>query len=666
MAAQEEPSTAEERVPLGALLIAEGLLNEVQLHQALHLGSQTGERLGEIVVRQGLASEEDVARLLAEQWDLGYVDRASIWFDANALARLSREDAQRLEAMPTRVEDGRVVVAVAEPTEERLAALREVIGEDTVVVVVPKAALEAGLHSEFLASNGQPAEKPAAEPDEEDAAAGCRRSGAAARTGQRRAGRGRRHGPPDDGLSSDDDDLAPRSSAELPAYKQAKATHRARRSQPPRRGGSPPPRRAPRPPRPVSGGLAESIAQLIEAQIGAATAAPAAESAEARGARAADRAAGEASSGEPRGARRAGQHLKSIAGRPRQALAAGVSGRSTAAAPQHGEAVRAPDADRVSVPQHDKTSVPISARFPVSMNASAGLNAKPPMPFMTMIGLGTFSPSALAESRLPSTPPAKTPAAIATLARRHTRQRQHGDEDEARADEPDPPTCGGRPRGASRRCASPPGRSAARTAAMSRSANSRSLHASDDTARWPNMQHRSPPKAVGRPGFSAVPCADRLRACRSAAARRAAALRVALRASMRACSSARCWESSRSCWAVTSLGKLERRSWSFRRRSDSSRSSASSRSIRAFRSSASAPVIGLFYQTRRSGGEPPALAPPALHERVDQHCEDQRAEGCEDRSRDQEGRDVRAGDRVAVMGQQGPAEPVVVVCSSAS
>ena len=171
MAAQEEPSTAEERVPLGALLIAEGLLNEVQLHQALHLGSQTGERLGEIVVRQGLASEEDVARLLAEQWDLGYVDRASIWFDANALARLSREDAQRLEAMPTRVEDGRVVVAVAEPTEERLAALREVIGEDTVVVVVPKAALEAGLHSELLKSNGQAAEKPTAESGQDDAAA---------------------------------------------------------------------------------------------------------------------------------------------------------------------------------------------------------------------------------------------------------------------------------------------------------------------------------------------------------------------------------------------------------------------------------------------------------------------------------------------------------------
>ena len=269
MAAEQQPTTGEERTPLGALLVAEGLLNDVQLHQALHLGSQTGERLGEIVVRQGLASEEDVARLLAEQWDLGYVDRASIWFDANALARLSREDAQRLEAMPTRVEDGRVVVAVAEPTEERLAALREVIGEDTVVVVVPKAALEAGLHSELLKSNGQAAEKPEAEPDEEEAAPAVVETAPPLELVSVEPDEPDDAAPADDGLSSEDDDLAAAIVAELPAYKQAR----------PAEEPAPRPRAAApaRPPAaPASGGLAEGIAQLIEAQIGAAGA-PAAE-----------------------------------------------------------------------------------------------------------------------------------------------------------------------------------------------------------------------------------------------------------------------------------------------------------------------------------------------------------------------------------------------------
>jgi hypothetical protein len=160
-AAQVEPADAGGPVvpaykPLGALLVAGGLIDEAQLQEALHEGSRTGERLGEVVVRRQWATEEDVAKALAEQWGLSYVDRASIWFDAAALTRLSREDAQRLEALPTRVEDGRVVVAVAEPTTQRLAALRQVIGEDVVVIVVPKSGLNAGLHSELLGSrNGR-------------------------------------------------------------------------------------------------------------------------------------------------------------------------------------------------------------------------------------------------------------------------------------------------------------------------------------------------------------------------------------------------------------------------------------------------------------------------------------------------------------------------------
>jgi hypothetical protein len=250
----DEPSGSE-RVPLGQLLVAEGFISDTQLHQALHVGSQTGERLGEVVVRQGLASEEDIARLLAEQWDLSYVDRASIWFDADALARLSREDAQRIEAMPTRVQDGRVVVAVAEPTEQRLAALREVIGEDTVVVVVPKTALEAGLHSELLASDGRSPSKPRDDSFEPSESAS------------------------EPGLAfAEDDDLLEAIALEQPEY----TKNRKHDTPSPARTRTPSPARKAPPPASAArgdaetpqetGALAQGLAQLIEAQLGAARA----------------------------------------------------------------------------------------------------------------------------------------------------------------------------------------------------------------------------------------------------------------------------------------------------------------------------------------------------------------------------------------------------------
>jgi len=146
-----EPGADPARPPLGSLLTRAGIITDDQLQDALREGVRTGARVGEVVVGRGWVTEDHIAKLLAEQWQLGYVERASIWFDADALARMSRDQAQRLEALPTRVQDGHVVVAVAEPTEQRLAALREVIGEDTVVVVVPKSALDAGLKSELLA-----------------------------------------------------------------------------------------------------------------------------------------------------------------------------------------------------------------------------------------------------------------------------------------------------------------------------------------------------------------------------------------------------------------------------------------------------------------------------------------------------------------------------------
>jgi type IV pilus assembly protein PilB len=141
------------------MLVEAGLLTKGQLDEALAEGTETGERLGEVVVRRGWVREEDVAMLLAEQWGLNYVASGGIWFESDALTRLSREDARRVEALPTRIQDGHVVVAVAEPTEQRLAELRRLIGEDTVVVVVPKSALHTGLQSELLSEAG--AETPA-------------------------------------------------------------------------------------------------------------------------------------------------------------------------------------------------------------------------------------------------------------------------------------------------------------------------------------------------------------------------------------------------------------------------------------------------------------------------------------------------------------------------
>jgi len=146
------------RTALGTLLIEHGYVDQGQLDEALRRSAENGERLGEVIVKLGWASEDDLAKVLAEQWHLRYFERSAISFDGKALRRMSWEDASRLEALPIQENDeGAVVVAVAEPTDARLLALRELLGDRIDFVVVAKGAIETGLRSELLARNGSTA-----------------------------------------------------------------------------------------------------------------------------------------------------------------------------------------------------------------------------------------------------------------------------------------------------------------------------------------------------------------------------------------------------------------------------------------------------------------------------------------------------------------------------
>ena len=167
----DEPAT---RTALGTLLIERGFLDTERLDDALRIGTDTGERLGEVVVRMGWASEDDLAKTLADQWHLRYVERSAISFDGDALSRMSWEDANRLEALPIQVNaDGAVVVAVAEPTDARFVALHELLGERIDCVVVAKSAIDACLRSEHMEKDAGSApsaagvSEPATEGDEQ-------------------------------------------------------------------------------------------------------------------------------------------------------------------------------------------------------------------------------------------------------------------------------------------------------------------------------------------------------------------------------------------------------------------------------------------------------------------------------------------------------------------
>jgi hypothetical protein len=66
----------ERRASLVALLVDAGVASEEQLQLALAGGLTTGERLGEVVVRQGWIDQVGLARILARQWGLVFLEDA--------------------------------------------------------------------------------------------------------------------------------------------------------------------------------------------------------------------------------------------------------------------------------------------------------------------------------------------------------------------------------------------------------------------------------------------------------------------------------------------------------------------------------------------------------------------------------------------------------------
>jgi type IV pilus assembly protein PilB len=135
----------EPRSHLGALLLRKGLVTNEELDQALAEREQ-GELLGEALCRLRICFENDIARVLAEQANVEFVDIAVSGVDYRAVKLLDRRQAEELRAIPLRVSsDDTVSVAVADPTDETLLPNLKLAlgGYDVRLLVTTSSALRA-------------------------------------------------------------------------------------------------------------------------------------------------------------------------------------------------------------------------------------------------------------------------------------------------------------------------------------------------------------------------------------------------------------------------------------------------------------------------------------------------------------------------------------------
>src|SRR5581483_4261905 len=85
-------------LPLGALLVREGLITNEQLELALMDQQGTGLRLGELLVQWGWVESSAISRALAEQYEMEFVDLDATEIDSTAARLLTGREARHYDA----------------------------------------------------------------------------------------------------------------------------------------------------------------------------------------------------------------------------------------------------------------------------------------------------------------------------------------------------------------------------------------------------------------------------------------------------------------------------------------------------------------------------------------------------------------------------------------
>ena len=133
-----------QRRNLGEMLLAANLIDEVQMQIALVEQKRTGKRFGSTLVHLNFIDENVLAAFLAKQIDIPCISLLHIDIPKKVLRKMNRALATECKAIPVRVEDGRIEVAMTDPTDgDLLEKLEQGIGMPVSPLIAPESSISA-------------------------------------------------------------------------------------------------------------------------------------------------------------------------------------------------------------------------------------------------------------------------------------------------------------------------------------------------------------------------------------------------------------------------------------------------------------------------------------------------------------------------------------------
>lgn len=115
------PNPAQKNVPIGKLLLMNGLITVDQLEYALKIQKQKGKKLGDTLIELGYLQEKDLMKILSSRLKVPFVEINKITVKQEACNLLSREYCEKHTVLPIDLNEKGIVVATTDPMNFFLA-----------------------------------------------------------------------------------------------------------------------------------------------------------------------------------------------------------------------------------------------------------------------------------------------------------------------------------------------------------------------------------------------------------------------------------------------------------------------------------------------------------------------------------------------------------------
>jgi type IV pilus assembly protein PilB len=134
---------------LGQILLAQSTVTMEQLQQAIEIQHQTNGRLGRVLVEMGAITERDLAKAIAQQWELPYTELGEDTINPDAVKMLPPYMAKRHGVLAVDRRHDHLVVAMPDPSNVvAIDDIRLLTGLNVEIIIASPEDI-ARLHSKF-------------------------------------------------------------------------------------------------------------------------------------------------------------------------------------------------------------------------------------------------------------------------------------------------------------------------------------------------------------------------------------------------------------------------------------------------------------------------------------------------------------------------------------